>query len=98
MVKCIVASKVALQMVPLSPAGGVATHLPQDGNICDNSWFNVLYIETFALVLIALDNVAVRHRVNRICLAAGVPLVEARTAGHTGPVTLIDGGGECYEC
>ena len=40
----------------------------------------------FALVLNALDNRAARSHVNRMCLAADVPLVESGTAGYLGQV------------
>jgi len=37
--------------------------------------------------------------VNRLCLAAGVPLVEAGSTGYLGQVTVIrKGETECYEC
>lgn len=85
---------------PLPGAGKEATYLPHHGNVCDNSKFNVPYVKSFDLVLNALDNVAARRRVNRLCLAASVPLVEAGTAGYLGQVTVIDrpSGTECYEC
>lgn len=47
----------------------------------------------------ALDNLAARRHVNRVCLAAGVPLIESGTAGYLGQVQVIKGGvSECYEC
>ena len=78
----------------------VASYTPHHGNVCDNSRFNVPYMQQFSLVLNALDNVAARRRVNRLCLAAQVPLIEAGTAGYLGQVTVIDkaSGTECYEC
>lgn len=112
MPKCVVASEAALNMVPPLVCGGdgggvsdtttndKARYLPHHGNVCDNTKFNVPYIQKFALVLNALDNVAARRRVNRLCLAANVPLVEAGTAGYLGQVTVIDKQSEteCYEC
>ncbi|KAL9180727.1 hypothetical protein ACHAXT_011180 [Thalassiosira profunda] len=102
MAKCQVASEAALAMVPPLPGteGTEAAYLPHHGNVCDNSKFNVPYVQKFDLVLNALDNVAARRRVNRLCLAAAVPLVEAGTAGYLGQVTVIDrpSGTECYEC
>lgn len=116
MPKCVVASEAAMRMVPpLTVAAGdgdgdgtgeatvqrtSARYTPHHGNVCDNAKFNVPYVKTFALVLNALDNVAARRRVNRLCLAASVPLVEAGTAGYLGQVTVIDkaSGTECYEC
>jgi molybdopterin/thiamine biosynthesis adenylyltransferase len=41
-----------------------------------------------------------RKRVNQLCLAAGVPLMEVGTAGYLGQVTVIKRPlkAECYEC
>jgi len=36
----------------------------------------------------ALDNRAARSHVNRICLAAKVPLIESGSAGYLGQVTV----------
>jgi len=103
--KCVVASEAALKMVPpLSQQQHEdytgAKYTPYHGNVCDNSKFNVPYVQRFNLVLNALDNIAARRRVNRLCLAANVPLVEAGTAGYLGQVTVIDKNSntECYEC
>ena len=43
----------------------------------------------FDLVMNALDNKAARNHVNRMCLAAGVPLIESGSAGYLGQVTVI---------
>ncbi|KAL7500855.1 hypothetical protein ACHAWT_010356 [Skeletonema menzelii] len=102
MPKCVVASEAALKMVPPLPSqqDKGAKYTPYHGNVCDNSKFNVPYVQTFDLVLNALDNIAARRRVNRLCLAANVPLVEAGTSGYLGQVTVIDKSSntECYEC
>lgn len=37
----------------------------------------------------ALDNRAARNHVNRMCLAADVPLIESGTAGYAGQVNYI---------
>ena len=70
------------------------------GNICDTSKFNVPFIKEFDLVVNALDNVEARRRMNRLCLAADVPLIEAGTTGYLGQVTVIhkNSGVACYEC
>ncbi|XP_014248402.1 SUMO-activating enzyme subunit 2 [Cimex lectularius] len=61
--------------------------------------YNVNYFKRFKLVLNALDNLAARGHVNRMCLAAGVPLVESGTAGYSGQVEIIIKGlTKCYEC
>lgn len=47
----------------------------------------------------ALDNRAARNHVNRVCLAADVPLVESGTSGYYGQVEFIKKGlTQCYEC
>uniref|UniRef100_A0A8C2QIM1 SUMO-activating enzyme subunit 2 n=1 Tax=Cricetulus griseus TaxID=10029 RepID=A0A8C2QIM1_CRIGR len=43
----------------------------------------------FILVMKALDNRAALNHVNRMCLAADVPLIENGTAGYLGQVTTI---------
>ncbi|XP_065333370.1 SUMO-activating enzyme subunit 2-B [Cloeon dipterum] len=63
------------------------------------SRYGVNYFKEFNLVLNALDNRAARSHVNRMCLAAGIPLVESGTAGYNGQVEVImKGKTECYEC
>eukprot|EP00934_Nitzschia_sp_Nitz4_P006679 Nitzschia sp. Nitz4//scaffold13_size275219//189801//191807//NITZ4_000894-RA/size275219-processed-gene-0.100-mRNA-1//1//CDS//3329536074//6669//frame0 len=103
MAKCTVACQVATDMVPPVAEGSSlapVVYLAHHGNVCDNSKFNVQFVKGFALVLNALDNVEARRRVNRLCLAAQVPLVEAGTTGYLGQVTVIHGPSqiECYEC
>lgn len=46
-----------------------------------NPKYTVDYFRNFALVLNALDNRAARSHVNRLCLAANVPLIESGSAG-----------------
>ena len=50
--------------------------------------YGVNFFKGFTLVLNALDNRAARNHVNRMCLAAHVPLVESGTAGYLGQVTV----------
>ena len=51
------------------------------------------------MVLNALDNVKARNHVNRLCIAADIPLIESGTAGYAGECTLIKKGySPCYEC
>ncbi|CAK8677855.1 unnamed protein product [Clavelina lepadiformis] len=64
-----------------------------------NPEYNMQFFKQFDLVLNALDNTAARNHVNRMCLAADVPLVESGSAGYLGQVTVIKKGlSECYEC
>ncbi|KAJ7524746.1 hypothetical protein O6H91_17G019000 [Diphasiastrum complanatum] len=48
--------------------------------------FNVEFFQNFHVVLNGLDNLDARRHVNRLCLAAGVPLVESGTTGYLGQV------------
>ena len=64
-----------------------------------NSKYDRKFFEQFDLILNALDNLAARNHVNRMCLAAGVPLIESGTSGYLGQVQVIQKGvSECYEC
>lgn len=68
------------------------------GNIKD-SQYGVEYISQFDAVVNALDNLEARRHVNRLCLAAEKPLLEAGSTGHLGQVTVIKKGEtECFEC
>ncbi|KAH9623187.1 hypothetical protein KSS87_016869 [Heliosperma pusillum] len=61
--------------------------------------FNVDFFKQFNVVLNGLDNLDARRHVNRICLAAGVPLIESGTTGFLGQVAVhLKGRTECYEC
>ena len=61
--------------------------------------FNLAYFEKFNLVLNALDNIEARRHVNRLCLAANVPLIDSGTTGYLGQVmTIVKGQTACYEC
>ncbi|PYH96601.1 ubiquitin-like activating enzyme [Aspergillus ellipticus CBS 707.79] len=67
-------------------------------NIKD-SQFNVDWFATFDVVFNALDNLDARRHVNRMCLAANVPLIESGTTGFNGQVQVIKKGTtECYDC
>ncbi|CAG9824919.1 unnamed protein product [Phaedon cochleariae] len=61
--------------------------------------YGVNFFKKFNLVLNALDNRAARNHVNRMCLAADVPLIESGTSGYSGQVELIKKSvTQCYEC
>lgn len=51
--------------------------------------FHVDWFQSFTLVFNALDNLAARRHVNRMCLAANVPLIESGTTGFNGQVQVI---------
>jgi len=74
------------------------TVTPHHGNIKDDM-FNLNYVKGFACVLNALDNVDARRHVNRLCLSAGVPLIDSGSTGYKGQVRpIFKGVTECYEC
>ncbi|XP_077516185.1 ubiquitin-like activating enzyme 2 [Amblyomma americanum] len=57
------------------------------------------FFKRFDIVMNALDNRSARSHVNRMCLAAKVPLIESGSAGYLGQVTpIFKGVTECYEC
>ncbi|KAK3203694.1 hypothetical protein GRF29_106g342676 [Pseudopithomyces chartarum] len=61
--------------------------------------FNVAWFKTFEIVFNALDNLEARRHVNKMCLAADVPLVESGTTGFNGQVQVIQKGkSQCYDC
>lgn len=61
--------------------------------------FNIRWFRTFDLVFNALDNLEARRQVNRMCLAADVPLIESGTTGFNGNVQVIKKGvTACYDC
>ncbi|KAG6711715.1 hypothetical protein I3842_05G069100 [Carya illinoinensis] len=71
---------------------------PYHGNVKDPD-FNVDFFKQFNVVLNGLDNLDARRHVNRLSLAAEVPLVESGTTGFLGQVTVhVKGRTECYEC
>lgn len=55
-----------------------------------DSKFSVDWFQTFNIVFNALDNLAARRHVNRMCLAARVPLIESGTTGFNGQVQVIE--------
>ncbi|GAW26885.1 putative family protein [Rosellinia necatrix] len=61
--------------------------------------FNLEWFKAFRLVFNALDNLEARRHVNRMCLAADVPLIESGTTGFNGQVQVIKKGvTACYDC
>ncbi|KAI0203149.1 ThiF family protein [Astrocystis sublimbata] len=72
----------------------VASH----ANIKD-AQFNLEWFRSFRMVFNALDNLEARRHVNRMCLAADVPLIESGTTGFNGQVQVIKKGvTACYDC
>ncbi|KAF9431553.1 E1 ubiquitin-activating protein uba2 [Entomortierella beljakovae] len=61
--------------------------------------FSVDWFKGFDLVMNALDNLDARRHVNKMCLAANIPLIESGTAGYLGQVTVIQKDKtECFDC
>ncbi|KAF8550035.1 hypothetical protein OG21DRAFT_1488092 [Imleria badia] len=61
--------------------------------------FDVEWFQSFDIVLNALDNLDARRHVNKMCMAAGIPLVESGTAGYLGQVQpLLKDRTECFDC
>ncbi|KAK4574538.1 E1 ubiquitin-activating protein uba2 [Recurvomyces mirabilis] len=70
----------------------------QHASIFDTK-YDVEFFEGFDLVFNALDNLAARRHVNKMCLAADVALIESGTTGFNGQVQAIKKGvTECYDC
>ncbi|CAM8888858.1 unnamed protein product [Rhodiola kirilowii] len=71
---------------------------PYHANVKD-TMFDVDFYKQFNVVLNGLDNLDARRHVNRLCLAADIPLIESGTTGFLGQVTVhVKGRTECYEC
>lgn len=67
-------------------------------NIKDDK-FSVEWFRKFTMVFNALDNLEARRHVNKMCLAADVPLIESGTTGFNGQVQVIKKGvTACYDC
>lgn len=71
---------------------------PYHANIKD-SCFDIQFYKGFHIVFNALDNIDARRHVNRLCLAANVPLIDSGTTGFLGQVMpIMKGITACYEC
>lgn len=61
--------------------------------------FSASWFSGFKVVFNALDNLDARRHVNKMCLAADIPLVESGTTGFNGQVQVIKKGlTACYDC
>ncbi|KAK1834571.1 hypothetical protein QBC39DRAFT_343421 [Podospora conica] len=90
--KALVAKEVAQKFNPNVKI--IAHH----GNIKD-AQFNIEWFRSFKIVFNALDNIDARRHVNKMCLAADVPLIESGTTGFNGQVQVIKKGlTACYDC
>ena len=68
--------------------------------MCENvKSFDHSFIASFDVVMSALDNIDARRHLNRICLTADRPLIEAGSTGYIGQSrVIIKDKSECYEC
>jgi ubiquitin-like 1-activating enzyme E1 B len=88
--KAEVAAEAALR---LNPSLNI-THMCVNVKTFDNT-----FVSRFDVVMSALDNVDARRYLNRLCLASGVPLIEAGSTGYMGQSRVIlKDLTECYEC
>ncbi len=92
-------AKVAREAIlKFGPPKAVDTIIAHHGNV-KNEKFGLEFFNKFDIVFNALDNVAARRHVNRLCIAKGKPLVESGTAGYIGQASVIKGKvTECYDC
>ncbi|KAF3490847.1 ubiquitin-activating enzyme [Arthroderma uncinatum] len=90
--KALVAKEVAQKFRPQSTIEAYHANIKE-------SRFNVDWFSSFDVVFNALDNLDARRHVNRMCLAANVPLIESGTTGYNGQVQVIKKARtECYDC
>ncbi|CAL8069551.1 unnamed protein product [Orchesella dallaii] len=61
--------------------------------------YDVNFYKQYSFVMNALDNRIARSHVNRMCLAADIPLIESGSSGTLGHVTVHKKGvTECFDC
>nr|GAT60818.1 ubiquitin-like modifier activating enzyme 2 [Mycena chlorophos] len=61
--------------------------------------YDLDWYKQFDIVLNALDNLDARRHVNKMCIAANIPLVESGTAGYLGQVQpILKDRTECFDC
>lgn len=91
------ATEAASSIMTMLPTARKDTVIGTYGNIKDVA-FDVHFFKSFNVVCNALDNLDARRHVNRMCLAAGVPLVDSGSTGYLGQCEVYAGGFECYDC
>ncbi|EIW75894.1 hypothetical protein CONPUDRAFT_139860 [Coniophora puteana RWD-64-598 SS2] len=91
-------SKALVAAATAGPFNPNAHIYPIHGNIKEPQ-FDIEWFKGFDIVLNALDNLDARRHVNKMCMAAGVPLIESGTAGYLGQVQpLVKDRTECFDC
>ncbi|KAF8347457.1 hypothetical protein F5887DRAFT_1060776 [Amanita rubescens] len=88
-------SKALVTHAPFNPNVRIT---PIHGNIKEPQ-YDIEWFRQFDIVLNALDNLDARRHVNKMCMAAEIPLVESGTAGYLGQVQpLLKEVTECFDC
>ena len=88
--KAEVAAKVIKELRPNVQINGI------NGNITS---FDDSFFQQFSIVFNALDNLAARRYVNRMCNFSNIPLIDAGTKSKSGQVTIhIPKVTSCYDC
>lgn len=91
--KADVAREAGLKMNPR------ATVVAYHANVITDPRFNLRFYEQFTLIFNALDNMNARSHVNKMCVIAGRPLLEAGTSGHLGQAfPIVPRVTKCYDC
>ncbi|XP_026191058.1 SUMO-activating enzyme subunit 2 [Cyclospora cayetanensis] len=68
------------------------------GNIM-SACFTVSFVSSFDIVFAALDNLQARRHLNRLCLGAEKPLIEAGSTGYSGQVVpIVPHQTLCFDC
>ncbi|KFG28675.1 ThiF family protein [Toxoplasma gondii p89] len=97
---------------PLSEAEGVGE---REGDVCIDGrtvWgvvgqkmnilssdFTIQLLQTYDVVISALDNQKARRHLNGLCIAADLPLIEAGSTGYSGQVMpILKNETLCYDC
>ncbi|KAJ3319225.1 E1 ubiquitin-activating protein uba2 [Boothiomyces sp. JEL0866] len=81
-------------VLKFNPKANIVSHF---ASVFDEE-YDLDWFRSFNLVLNALDNIAARRHVNKMCLAADIPLVESGTAGYHGQVSVHFKDITCYDC
>ncbi|BGO95008.1 hypothetical protein NBRC10512_006528 [Rhodotorula toruloides] len=90
--KAVVAKETALKFNPHVHINALHRNIKDDE-------YNVDYFKSFNFVMNALDNLDARRHVNKMCLAANIPLLESGTSGYVGQVQPIKRETtECFDC
>ncbi|ESK91584.1 hypothetical protein Moror_2502 [Moniliophthora roreri MCA 2997] len=91
-------SKAIIAAMTATPFNPNVQITPLHANIKEPQ-FDIQWFQGFDIVLNALDNLDARRHVNKMCMAAQVPLVESGTAGYLGQVQpLLKDLTECFDC